>query len=137
MREGDAVLTVVWRVRSGWIAAMTAPPASAAAIYNVILAIPPGRVATYGQVAALAGLPRGHRQVATALRYAPAELELPWQRVVGKQRRNWAKISIADTEGAKRQANLLRAEGVELQAGLRISLQRFGWLELELEELPV
>ena len=42
-----------------------------------------GRVSTYGEVAKLAGLPRGARQVGRALGQAPASLKLPWYRVIG------------------------------------------------------
>ena len=64
------------------------------AIRQSIRAIPKGKVATYGQVAAAAGLPRGHRQVAQVLHYAPTD-SLPWHRVIGaggqlKTQQEWA-----------------------------------------------
>ena len=49
-----------------------------AATYVVVKKIPHGKVATYGQIAALAGIPRGARQVGTALRNTPNDLPLPW-----------------------------------------------------------
>lgn len=56
--------------------------ARAAAFRRMILSIPKGKVATYGQVAAAAGYPRHSRAVARLLRVAPSG-RLPWQRVVG------------------------------------------------------
>ena len=54
-------------------------------IYAVIARIPPGRVATYGQIAALAGLPRQARRVGHALRIQPDGAGLPWHRVINAQ----------------------------------------------------
>ena len=51
-------------------------------IRETIQDIPPGRVASYGQIAEIAGIPRGARQVGYALRHTPEGLELPWHRVV-------------------------------------------------------
>lgn len=53
-----------------------------ARIWGTIADIPAGRVANYAQVAEMAGIPRGARQTAYALRTAPRELELPWHRVI-------------------------------------------------------
>lgn len=97
-----------------------------ARFYDVIQAVPAGRVVTYGQVAELAGMPRGHRQVARALRFCGPGL--PWQRVVGKLNPRWAKVSIGDPDGAAEQRALLEAEGVEFDESGKISLRRFGWL---------
>ena len=54
-------------------------------IFEVIARIPVGKVATYGQVAMLAEIPRGHRVVAAALRRSDPRVRIPWQRVVGKK----------------------------------------------------
>ena len=51
-------------------------------IWETIQDIPKGRVANYGQVAEIAGIPRGARQVAYALRHVPKEMQLPWHRVI-------------------------------------------------------
>lgn len=96
------------------------------AIYAVVKAIPRGAVATYGQVAELAGLPNGHRRVARAMRFCPAGL--PWQRVVGRKDSRRAQINIVDPENAARQRALLKAEKVVLDEQGFISLRRFGWL---------
>jgi methylated-DNA-protein-cysteine methyltransferase-like protein len=93
------------------------------AIWRVIAAIPPGRVASYGQIAALAGLPRGARHVARALRHAPAELGLPWHRVLAVN----GRIAIpASSSGHRIQISRLRAEGVIVTAG-RVSMHTYRW----------
>ena len=51
-------------------------------IYAVVRRIPRGRVASYGQVAELAGVPRHARQVGYARHHLPSESEVPWQRVL-------------------------------------------------------
>ncbi|MEM7387659.1 MAG: MGMT family protein, partial [Verrucomicrobiota bacterium] len=51
-------------------------------IYDMVTRIPEGKVATYGQIATLAGLPGHARQVGYALHRTPAHLDLPWHRVV-------------------------------------------------------
>lgn len=52
-------------------------------IWKAVAALPRGHVTTYGGVALAAGLPRRARLAGYALKHAPAELELPWHRVVG------------------------------------------------------
>jgi methylated-DNA-protein-cysteine methyltransferase-like protein len=98
-----------------------------AAIYNVVREIPRGRVATYGQVALLAGLPGHARLAGYALYNLPEELadEVPWQRVINAQGR--ISYSEARRGGDHRQRELLEAEGVEFSARGRINLARFGW----------
>ena len=93
-------------------------------IYTVIRRIPPGRVATYGQVAALAGLPGHARQVGQALRETPEGLELPWQRVINAK----GEVSprgIGLEAGLQR--HLLQEEGVVFDSRGRIDLDLFGW----------
>lgn len=82
-------------------------------------AIPAGSVATYGQVAALAGLPRRARLVGRALRELPERNALPWHRVLGADGR-------LHTEGTARreQARRLRAEGVRVSVTGRVDLAR-------------
>ena len=96
--------------------------------FDVIRAIPRGRVMTYGQVAELAGVPRGHRLVAAALRGCPQDV--PWYRVLAKDGPRRARIAIMDEEDAGRQRSLLEAEGVGFDDAGRIVLTQFGWLEL-------
>jgi methylated-DNA-protein-cysteine methyltransferase related protein len=93
-------------------------------IYAVVSRIPSGHVATYGQVASLAGLPRRARLVGHALRVVPEGIDIPWHRVVNAQ----GKISLrGDALGHEDlQAALLRREGVRF-TGAAISLARYRW----------
>ena len=95
-----------------------------AAIYAVVAAIPPGRVATYGQVAALAGLPGRARLVGYALHGLPEGHDLPWQRVVNAS----GRVSPRARPGADDyQRHLLEAEGVVFDDRGRVRLREFRW----------
>ena len=90
-------------------------------IAAVVAAIPPGRVATYGQVAAQAGNRRAARQVAWALR-AYAGGSLPWHRVIGA-----GGVIRLPGEGLQRQRALLLAEGVAVDRDGRLDLPAYQW----------
>jgi methylated-DNA-protein-cysteine methyltransferase-like protein len=98
------------------------------AIYAVVRRIPTGRVATYGQVAELAGLPGGARVAGAALKTNKPENRVPWQRVVGKAGPNRGRIAIHDPVGAAIQRQLLNDEGVPIGDTGLIPLDRYGWL---------
>lgn len=99
-------------------------------VWRVIAAIPAGRVSTYGEVAKLAGLPRGARQVARALGKAPASLKLPWFRVIGAG----GRIAIPKgSSGYRTQISKLRAEGIVVTNG-RVRMPDFQWTP-DLDEL--
>lgn len=102
-----------------------------ARIYAVVRRVPRGRVATYGQVAELAGIPGGARVAGAAMRVSTPDMGLPWQRIVGKRSPTTARISIHDPVGAAVQRALLEEEGVEVSDAGGISLARFGWLPLQ------
>jgi methylated-DNA-protein-cysteine methyltransferase-like protein len=93
-------------------------------IYDVVARIPKGRVATYGQVALLARLPRQARLVGYALHALPADGAVPWHRVVNAK----GEISLrANGRGHDElQAQLLRREGVRFVA-TAIPLSRYRW----------
>ncbi|MGI9244909.1 MAG: MGMT family protein [Verrucomicrobiales bacterium] len=94
-------------------------------IYAVVAAIPRGRVATYGQVAALAGAPRHARQVGYALFDLPEDTPLPWHRVVNAR----GEISQRSEPGGGReniQRSKLEAEGIEFRKG-RVDLGLCRW----------
>jgi methylated-DNA-protein-cysteine methyltransferase-like protein len=93
-------------------------------IYSVIQSIPAGTVATYGQVAELAGLPRRARMVGRALRELPDDSGLPWHRVVNARGGISARRS-PDSE--REQRRLLRAEGVTFDRKGYVPLDRFRW----------
>lgn len=99
-------------------------PSSYQRIYRVVAKIPRGRVATYGQVAELAGLPRAARQVGYALA-ALHDQKLPWHRVLNAAGEVSAR-SEPQFEGLQRA--MLEREGVKFDARGRVSLARYRWL---------
>ncbi|MFA7568239.1 MAG: MGMT family protein [Alkalispirochaeta sp.] len=92
------------------------------AIAHTIAAIPYGTVATYGQIATLAGYPRSARQVARILHTLSRPRKLPWHRVVNRT----GRISLPPTQGGDLQRILLEDEGIEFDLRGRIDLTRFG-----------
>jgi methylated-DNA-protein-cysteine methyltransferase related protein len=95
-----------------------------AVIYRVVSRIPRGRVATYGQVAELAGLDGHARQVGYALHALPSASGIPWHRVVN----SFGEVSKrSDSDSDELQVELLRAEGVVFDTAGRIDLRRFRW----------
>jgi methylated-DNA-protein-cysteine methyltransferase-like protein len=91
---------------------------------TMIRQIPRGKVATYGQIACLAGIPRNSRQVGAILRSLPTELDLPWFRVVNSK----GEISFRGNPNSEQdQRAKLESEGVEFNDRDRISLKQFGW----------
>lgn len=104
-------------------AAASAPERRWERIYAVVRRVPRGQVATYGQVAALAGLPRHARQVGYALNALPEESDVPWHRVVNAR----GEVSPRSTPGwEQQQVALLRRERVIGRDG-RVDLERFRW----------
>ena len=95
-------------------------------IWSVVRRIPRGRVATYGQVARSAGLPRQARLVGYALNALPNDSakKVPWQRVINAQGRISAR-AFAGSEAVQRK--LLEREGVVFDARDRVDLERFRW----------
>ncbi len=94
------------------------------AIYMTVQRIPPGKVASYGQIARLAGLPGRARQVGYALHALPPGSPVPWFRVVNAR----GQISQRETTGAaNRQRDALEADGVDVDDRGRIDLKQFGW----------
>ncbi len=97
---------------------------SYARIYAVVRRIPEGRVASYGQVAELAGLPRQARQVGYALAALRPGDRVPWQRVINAR----GEISARAEPGAEHlQRLLLEREGVRFDAAGRVALGRQLW----------
>lgn len=102
----------------------TARSTTHARIYAVVRRIPRGRVATYGQVAALAGLGNHARVVGYALAALPEQSRVPWQRVVNAK----GEISPRAEPGwVAFQRGLLEVEGVVFDAAGRLSLARYRW----------
>jgi methylated-DNA-protein-cysteine methyltransferase related protein len=108
----------------------TAPPQgddALAAICAVIRRIPKGWVATYGQVAAMAGLPRRSRLVGHVLRHLDPATKIPWHRVVNAK----GEVSYSPSRNGSDalQQRMLQKEGVEFDDGNRFDLERFRWLD--------
>lgn len=100
-------------------------------VISLIQAIPPGKVMTYGQLAASAGSPRGARQVVRILHSMSRKHGLPWHRVIN------ARGEIAFQHEGERffQRELLEAEGIEFSENGRIDLKRYGHDAIEEEFL--
>lgn len=98
-------------------------------VWDIVRQIPPGKVATYGQIAAMIPVPSGlspkdyrafsPRWVGGAMAACPPGI--PWQRVINAQ----GKISLKNAEVEQRA--LLEAEGVIFDERQRVDLKRFGW----------
>jgi methylated-DNA-protein-cysteine methyltransferase-like protein len=91
-------------------------------IYSVVRKIPRGKVATYGQVARLAGIGSHARLVGYALHALTPGKKVPWHRVVGAG----GKISLSG-EGYSIQRKILVSEGVEFDPKGKIPIKEFGW----------
>ena len=100
-------------------------------IYDVVRQIPKGKVATYGQVAALAGNKRWSRVVGYALHVNPKPGVIPCHRVVNR----FGEVSKAFAFGGEnRQIQLLQEEGVESVDG-RVDLKKYQWKRVTTEML--
>ena len=96
-------------------------------IWRTVKKIPRGRVATYGQIAELAGLEGHARQVGYALHNLPEKSDVPWHRVINAQ----GEISPRSAgDSHELQKMLLEAEGVAFK-GNRVDLKRFRWMNDE------
>lgn len=92
-------------------------------IWQVVMAIPSGKVASYGQVAEMAGLGRQARYIGRALGKLPKGHSVPWYRVI----RSNGQIAFPESsEIHQEQVSRLEAEGVEVVNG-RVAMRRFRW----------
>jgi len=92
-------------------------------VYAVVRRIPRGRVATYGQVAELAGLGRQARQVGYALHALPRGTTVPWHRVINSA----GRLSLPPDAGGVEQRLRLLAEGVPVTEAGRVPIARLRW----------
>lgn len=92
-------------------------------IISAIRRIPRGKVATYGQIAALAGNPRAARTVAWLLHSSSGTAGLPWHRVVNAQ----GRISLKPGRGYEEQRAMLEAEGVRFSGEGAVDLKIHHW----------
>ena len=89
-------------------------------IYSAVRKIPKGKIATYGQIAKMIGLPREARRVGYALSALKEDSSVPWQRVIN------AKGEISERPFADQQRVLLQQEGITFK-NASIDLTRFQW----------
>lgn len=93
-------------------------------IWQVVMLIPRGHVATYGDVARHAGLPGAARRVGRALRGLPEDTSIPWHRVINAQ----GQLVVPGGNAAKsRQRERLESEGVSFRGASQVNLQQFRW----------
>lgn len=94
------------------------------AVLALVARIPKGRLASYGQIALMAGYPRRPRQVGMVLKGLPETTDLPWHRVVNTRgyvpsRGRWW--------GAQLQIERLRKEGIDVDELGNLDLERYRW----------
>ena len=93
-------------------------------IWQVVALIPPGKVATYGDVALHAGLARAARRVGRALKLLPSGSKIPWHRVLNAQ----GRISLPECSASHyTQRERLEAEGIVFRGNKSVDLKRFRW----------
>ena len=93
-------------------------------IYGTVSRIPCGKVATYGQIAKLAGLSGQARLIGYALHSLPGEMDIPWHRVINVR----GEISkLPDPESVRMQRFLLEQEGIAFDRNGKVDLHRFQW----------
>ncbi|CAD5107844.1 MGMT family protein [Zestomonas carbonaria] len=98
-----------------------------AALYLTLQQVPAGKVVSYGELAALAGLGRAARWVGRTLSQLPNDTRLPWHRVIGAGGR--LSLPAGSPSGAEQRARL-RAEGVTIH-NERVDMRRHGWRPME------
>lgn len=103
---------------------MSAPSEFSESVIKIIKKIPRGKIATYAQVAKLAGKPRAVRGVVWILHSSSNKHDLPWHRVINSK----GRISFPEmSESWLRQKSLLEKEKIEFGEGGLVDLKRFAW----------
>lgn len=93
-------------------------------IYQILAAIPAGKVTTYGDIARLAGSPRAARQVGGVLKRLPEGSKLPWHRVINRL----GEISLTGDD-LDRQRSALLEEGIDVSPEGKVALACYRWEE--------
>ena len=101
------------------------PDSTRQRIYAAVRRVPRGTVATYGQIAELAGLDGQARQVGYAMAALPSSSAVPWHRIINAAGR--VSMRRAGEGSTLVQQRLLEREGVAFDEGGRVSLARFRW----------
>ncbi|MET3574222.1 MGMT family protein [Bhargavaea ullalensis] len=92
-------------------------------VVRLLKKVPAGKVATYGQIARLAGNSRAARQVARILHSMSRRHGIPWHRIINAK----GEIAVGDPDIAREQEDLLSAEGVPVTGGRRVDLHEYRW----------
>jgi methylated-DNA-protein-cysteine methyltransferase related protein len=92
-------------------------------IWNTVCRVPYGKVSSYGFIADLAGLPGRARMVGSVMQQAPADMHVPWYRII---KSNGQLAFAAGSASAERQKGLLQEEGVVVLNN-RVDMKRFAW----------
>ncbi len=101
-------------------------------VFEVVSLVPKGKVATYGDIAALAGRPGAPRWAGQALANLEADRDIPWFRVINAQ----GKVSLDGTRG-EIQRQILATEGIQFSASGRVNLKRYRWRpEIRVRKTP-
>lgn len=93
-------------------------------VYKVVVQIPKGKVATYGQIARILCSPKASRAVGYALHFNPMPGIIPCHRVVGRDGRMADSFAFG---GISSQAELLASEGVEFDEDYKVNLDKYQW----------
>lgn len=93
-------------------------------VVNIIKSIPAGKVMTYGQIAELAGSPRGARQVVRVLHSMSSKHQLPWHRVINAK----GEIGLKDSEAIFSQRKFLEGEGIIFMINGGIDLDKYRFI---------
>lgn len=92
-------------------------------IVSLIKSVPKGKVASYGQIAAMAGNPRAARRVAWVLHSLSRKENLPWHRIIG----SGGRISLPPGAGMEEQRALLIMEGVAVKDSGKVDIKNSLW----------
>jgi len=90
----------------------------------LIKKVPKGKVATYGQIAAMTGHPRAARQVVRILHSSSKKENLPWHRIINSK----GQISLKPGNGFEEQYSKLLSEGIKFRLDKSIDLDKYLWL---------
>lgn len=93
-------------------------------VYSVVIHIPKGKVATYGQIARILGSPKASRAVGYALHFNPSPVVIPCHRVVNREGRLAPAFAFG---GQEVQASLLKKECVNVNADFTVDLGKYLW----------
>lgn len=93
-------------------------------VWAFVRSVPRGKVVTYGQVAAMLGVPFAARAVGSVLHYTPASADVPCQRVVNR----WGRLAPTyGWGGPEQQKRDLEADNVEVHPDFTVDLERYQW----------